>query len=280
MTPSAALTDPGRLAALRRGRLLDTPGEESFDRLTRLAATALKVPIALVSLVDADRQVFKSCVGLPEPWASERQTPLSHSFCRWVDESTEPLIIDDAREHPLVQENPAIDEMGVIAYAGIPLVTSDGYVLGSFCAIDSRPRGWTDDEIAMLTDLAGAVAAQMELPGALRETEAALAHVQATLAARDQFLSDASHALCTPLVSLKGRLQLARRQAGRGVVDHLPEHLKAAELEAERLDEVVQSLLDAAADAGGSLVSINVPPPAAGRAEQITSGGAFGPDAG
>ena len=77
----AALADEGRLAALKRTRLLDTPPEESFDRLTRLVCRALGAPVALVTLVEANRQFFKSVVGLPQPWAALRQTSLLHSFC-------------------------------------------------------------------------------------------------------------------------------------------------------------------------------------------------------
>ncbi|NIP78146.1 MAG: GAF domain-containing protein [Gemmatimonadetes bacterium] len=133
------IDDPDRLAALRRTLLLDSPQEPSFDRLTELASLILDAPVALVSLVDADRQFFKSCIGLPEPWAGERETPLSHSFCKHVVATGDPLIIDDARDHPLVRDNPAIEALNVIAYAGIPL-TLDGQPLGSFCVIDGEPR--------------------------------------------------------------------------------------------------------------------------------------------
>lgn len=162
-TDELDLTDPRRLAALRRVALLDTPAEEAFDRLTRLAGLILGVPIALVSLVDADRQFFKSCVGLPEPWASVRETPLSHSFCQHTVASRQPLVIDDAREHPLVRDNLAIPDLDVIAYAGIPLITSDGHVLGSFCAIDHQPRSWSDHDLAVLTELAGSAMTTIEL---------------------------------------------------------------------------------------------------------------------
>src|SRR4028118_1165164 len=129
-----------RLLALHRTGLLDSPPEACFDRLTRLAAKVLRTPVALVSLVDADRQFFKSCVGLPQPWASARQTPLSRSFCQHVVSAADPLVIADAREHPLVRDNLAVADLGVVAYAGFPLVTGDGHVLGSFCAIDTKPR--------------------------------------------------------------------------------------------------------------------------------------------
>src|SRR5262245_3464148 len=81
-TDDEVIQNTARLAALRTTSLLDTPPEEVFDRLTRLATSALQVPVALVSLVDGDRQFFKSSIGLPEPWASLRQTPLTHSFCK------------------------------------------------------------------------------------------------------------------------------------------------------------------------------------------------------
>src|SRR3954471_6239000 len=125
----SALGNPARLEALRAAAVMDTPPEASFDRLAALAARLVRAPVALVSLVDAERQFFKSCVGLPEPWNSLRQTPVSHSFCRHVVTSGEPLIVEDARTHPLVRDNPAVRELGVIAYAGIPLRVPSGQVL-------------------------------------------------------------------------------------------------------------------------------------------------------
>src|SRR6185503_4263119 len=111
-------------------------------------------PVALVSLVDEERQFFKSAIGLQEPWASRRETPLSFSFCQYVVALGEPLIINDAREHDLLRDNPAISEMGVVAYAGMPLITHDGQPLGTVCVIDHQPRAWTQTEIDILRDLA------------------------------------------------------------------------------------------------------------------------------
>src|SRR5215218_1770618 len=105
-----------RLAALHEAGLLGAPAEERFDRLTRLARRLLGVPVALVSILDADRQFFLSAQGLPEPWAGLRQTPLSHSFCRSVVETGLPLSVADAREDARVRGNPAIEELGVVAY--------------------------------------------------------------------------------------------------------------------------------------------------------------------
>ena len=165
----APLHDSARLAALQQSALLDSPAEAAFDRLTRLAVRMLHVPVALVSLVDENRQFFKSCVGLPEPWASQRETPLSHSFCQYTVASQEPLIIDDARTHPLVHDNLAIPDLKVVAYAGIPLITSDGHALGSFCAIDSEPRVWTEDDVEFLRQLAASVMTEIELRNEIRQ---------------------------------------------------------------------------------------------------------------
>jgi GAF domain-containing protein len=148
--------------------LLDSSREESFDRLTRLTATVLNVPTAMVSLVDRDRQFFKSCLGLPEPWASQHQTPLSHSFCRHVVESRRPLVVSDVREHPLLRENPAIRDLGVIANAAAPLITPDGHVLGTLCAIDHEPRHWTTEQVDILSNLAGSVLSEIQLHAAQR----------------------------------------------------------------------------------------------------------------
>jgi GAF domain-containing protein len=163
---STAVHAPSRLRELRELRLLDSPPEESFDRLTRLTSTVLNVPVALVSLVDDERQFFKSCLGLPEPWASQRETPLSHSFCRHVVESGRPLVISDTREHPAMRDNPAIRDLGVIAYAGAPLITPSGNVLGTLCAIDHQPRHWTTEQVEILGNLAGSVLSEIQLQAA------------------------------------------------------------------------------------------------------------------
>jgi PAS domain S-box-containing protein len=165
------VSNPDRLEALRRTGLLDSAAEEAFDRLTRLASKILRVPTALVSLVDGDRQFFKSQTGLPEPWASQRQTSLSHSFCQHVVNSQEALIVPDARENPLVSQNLAVAEIGVVAYAGIPLTTADGQTLGAFCTIDGHARAWTKEDLDILRDLAALTITEIELRTATRQAQ-------------------------------------------------------------------------------------------------------------
>ena len=149
--------------------LLDKPPQEQFDRFTRLVSEILKVPFALISIIDheRDRQFFTSASGLPEPIASTRQTPLSHSFCKHVVERDEPLIVKNATKTPLVRGNPAIEELNVHAYLGMPVHDQQGNPIGSLCAINQQPREWSAAEISLMKDLAGAVSDQIALQKAL-----------------------------------------------------------------------------------------------------------------
>ena len=158
-----AVISAERLGALQRTELLDTLPELEFDRVTRLACRLLGTEVALLSLIDADRQFFKSSCGLPEPWAGARQTPLSHSFCQHVVASGKYLAIENARTEPLVADNPAVSELGVIAYLGVPVLAPNGKILGSFCAISPQPRAWTKDDIALMQDLSGIVESEIAL---------------------------------------------------------------------------------------------------------------------
>ncbi|HEY8258208.1 MAG TPA: PAS domain-containing protein [Gemmatimonadales bacterium] len=160
---SEAPPEPERLAAVRRTALLDTPPEEAFDRLTRLASRLLGTPVALISLIEEDRQFFKSATGLPEPLATARATPLTYSFCRHVVETGDRVVVEDATRDPLVRTNPAVRELGWIAYAGVPLTDRDGNILGALGVIDSVPRLWSDRDLDLLSDLAVWAVTEIEL---------------------------------------------------------------------------------------------------------------------
>ncbi|CAN5529156.1 hypothetical protein BH09GEM1_BH09GEM1_00450 [soil metagenome] len=199
------LDEPARLSALQRSALLDTPAEERFDRITRLASALLRVPVALVSLVDDHRQFFKSQYGLPEKWATVRETPLSHSFCQHVVLQAAPLIVPDAREHPLVRDNLAVSEMGVVAYAGIPIRSSDGQVLGSFCAVDTQPHDWTESEVDTLRQLGELLRTELQLRDALWDADRAAREAAVAASERAAVISSSTdgiytvdtHGLCT-----------------------------------------------------------------------------------
>jgi ActR/RegA family two-component response regulator len=173
--PAEVVQAPERLEALRETGLLDSPAESSFDRLTRLTQRLLAAPTALVSLVDRDRQFFKSQAGLGEPYASARQTELSHSFCQWVVAAREKLVVEDARQHAVLKSNLAVRYMNVQAYAGVPIHAKGGEVIGSFCAIDHTARKWTEEELETLKDLAQVTEAYAHLATARQQRDATAA---------------------------------------------------------------------------------------------------------
>ncbi len=163
-----------RLEALRRYHVLDTPTEVAFDRITTLAARLFDMPIVLVSLLDQSRAWFKSSYGF-----NLCEVPRRDSMCNFVLLSNEILIVPDTRKDDRFACNPfAVSEPGVRFYAGAPLVTHDGYNLGTLCLLDGNPReALSDAQKATLTDLAAMVVDGLELRLAaqkIAQTDAAL----------------------------------------------------------------------------------------------------------
>lgn len=139
-----------RLATLRALGLLDTPAEERFDRITRLAQRLFDVPVALVSLIDEDRQWFKSRLGL-----DVAQTPREVSFCNHTILGDGVMQVPDATVDPRFTDNPLVlGDPRIRFYAGCPIAAPDGSKLGTLCVIDSEPRVLSDADELMLTDLA------------------------------------------------------------------------------------------------------------------------------
>ncbi|MEH6758449.1 MAG: GAF domain-containing protein [Parasphingorhabdus sp.] len=151
--------EQGRLAALHRYNILDTGHEERFDRITKVVEMALRCPITAISLVDADRQWFKSRQGLDVD-----ETARDISFCTHTIKNAKPMIVEDAwldsrfSKNPLVTGNPNIR-----SYIGVPLLTPGGFNIGSLCAIDTTPREFDDESIELLSQLAQLVIHELEL---------------------------------------------------------------------------------------------------------------------
>jgi len=171
MPNSVELGSRTRLKALEELDVLDKPARRSFEVLVELANKFLGTPVALISLVTDKRQFFLSSNGLHEPWAGCRETPLSHSFCQHVVKRNEPLVVSDATKHSLVKENLAVNEIGVQAYLGVPVVLPDGNVIGSFCAIDSKPRVWTKDDLETIEKLVELTIVELTVQKASRERQ-------------------------------------------------------------------------------------------------------------
>ncbi len=151
--------EANRLRAVRRYEVLDTPPDETFDRITALTARVFRVPIAIISIVDSDRVWLISRYGM-----DLRQIPRSEALCASTIMGTAPWIVSDALRNPVTRSHPwVVGSIGLRFYAAAVLTANDGYNLGTLCAIDTRPRRIGASNIAILQDLASLVMHQMEL---------------------------------------------------------------------------------------------------------------------
>ena len=152
---SAVVSDPDRLRSLNATGLLDSPAEQTYDRITQAAADALDAPFAAITLIDADRQFFKSSVGMGDMSTPEqRQAPLDQSICQYAVADRIPLVLEDARTDPVFMKHPVVRSGAVIAYLGIPLIDYDGHAIGTLCVFDDKPRLWGTGHVQLLSDLA------------------------------------------------------------------------------------------------------------------------------
>ncbi len=159
--------EDARLAALWRYNILDTDREQTYDDITRLVCYVCDTPSALVTLVDRDRQWFKSAVN-----SETTETPRKPSFCATAILQPTVMIVPDTHKDPRFCDNPFVtSKPGIRFYAGAPLVTRDGYALGTLCVFDTRPRSLTLQQIEALQILARQVMAQLELRLLRREVD-------------------------------------------------------------------------------------------------------------
>lgn len=163
-----------RLKALQQYQILDTPAEQAFDDITKIAAFIAGVPIAIVSLVDADRQWFKSRVGLPVA-----QTPREQAFCAYTILDSKILEVEDATKDARFADNPLVlGQPDIRFYAGAPLVTPAGDALGSLCVIDRHPRKLSTDQKAHLESLARVVMSNLEHRRVARQLAEAMSELK------------------------------------------------------------------------------------------------------
>ncbi len=219
------LTSPSRLAALEATGLLDGRANDVLDRITRLATRVLGVPVSLASLVSDLAQHFPGLTGL-EGWAgAARSTPLSHSYCQYVVRHGAPFIVEDAAQHALVRDNGARVDLGVTAYAGVPLCTVTGEILGAFCAISTEPRRWSTGDIETLSELASMAMAEIELRLTTREL----------LAAHDRLLEQRRRDPLTGLRNREGFLEASHDRLADARRDRTPCVLGVFEVDDFRL---------------------------------------------
>jgi len=263
-----------RLRGVRATRLLDSETEASFDRLTRLAAKLTQAPVTFVSIVDEQRDFYKSCFGFPEPLASEREL-VGTTFCHYALSSDGPLVIEDALSDPVYRHVPTVQSLGVRAYLGVPLTLASGQTIGSFCAIDFQPRVWSELDIEVMRELALSTLREIELRMALAEISQERVRVQAladhhssmyddaTNASRERerFFASVTHELRTPMTSILGWLQILREVVLNSV--DATEALAMIEMSAKAQARLVNDLLDSTR-VGAGKIALELAPVEAG----------------
>lgn len=247
--PPRPADEASRLHTLQSYHILDTPAEPVFDEIASLAARLLDTPMALVTLVDEDRQWFKANVGL-----RDSQSDRDDSFCAHALGKPDLMVIPDAALDDRFRDNPfVVADPHIRFYAGAPLVAPDGQGLGALCVLDRVPRTLTEDQATTLRVLGRQVMAQLELHRLLRHAREDVSHMHEVTRLKNEFVATVSHELRTPLTSLQGSLQLLLSddealptQEGRDLVG-------VAVKNSERLVRIVNDILDIAKIEAGQL---------------------------
>ncbi|HEY0037372.1 MAG TPA: ATP-binding protein [Longimicrobium sp.] len=226
------LRDPARLAALHATALLDSAPEEAFDRLTRIAAEFLNAPLALVNLLDDQRQFAKSCFA-PPGWPDDPVSPVGESYCQWTLVERQPVAIADARNDERVRDSVFLRDLNLVSYLGVPLILSNGHALGTLCVAGFEPREWTQREVRLLSDLAASVTTEVEL-------RLDVAERRQIAKLKDEFVSIVAHELRTPLTSIRGSLGLL----ASGRLNGTPQAQRMLEIAAQNSDRLVRLIND------------------------------------
>ena len=215
--------EPLRQAALERYEVLDTLPERSYDDITALMAQVCDVPISLVGLIDRGRNWLKSCHGI-----SLDESPRDISFCGHAIVSGEAVfVVEDARTDPRFADNPLVTELGVVAYAGAPLVDADGFALGTLCVFDTRPRTLTAAQREALANMARQVTYLLERHLRERSLERAGRELAERNAQLEHVVGAVAHDIREPVINIATFLELIGEDVGdvalRAEIDRLRE---------------------------------------------------------
>lgn len=233
---------PDRLNAVRATGLLDSPPDPLFDRITRLAALTLGVPVSAFTLVDAQRDFYKSAHGFIEPLASSRQLE-GRTFCQHTMALTRPLVLEDTEAWPGYRDVPTVRSMGIRAYLGVPVMHPAGQCIGTLCALDVVPRAWTERDLDLMTELALSLTRELELRAAALEAQTATQ-------AKSAFLAAMSHEIRGPMNAI---LASARLLNGAVLDDAGRQHMRVVATAGQHLVHLLDDLLDLSKVEAGSM---------------------------
>ncbi len=266
--PPAAIpnNEAARMAELHDYDILDTVSEATYDAITFLASQICGVPIALISIVDEERQWFKSRVGLE---ATETHRDLA--FCAHaIHEPQSLFVVNDASLDVRFYENPLVtDDPSIRFYAGAPLVTPEGNALGTLCVIDRKPRNLSPDQADSLRALSVQVMALLELRRTVRELETKQRQLTETTRQRDSFMATVSHELRTPLTAVIGYVELLQEDLPH---EDRTEILRTVARQAADVEYLIEDLLIAARAEAESLRVASVPVRVHAQVAQVLEG--------
>ncbi len=229
-----------RLAALYSYQIMDTLPEDDFDDITKIASEICDTPISLITLVDKDRQWFKSRYGI-----EVNETPREVAFCQLgFDQPHQPLIIPDSRKDARTANNPLVQgEPHVIFYTGIPLVNPEGFPLGSLCVIDHQPRELSEQQVQSLQALAKRVIKQLELRRKIIQLEAVQRHLEEANQDLEQFAYMIAHDIKNPLLTMHSFSKLLLRKSAQKLDEQEQQMLGFVNDSAQKLLKLVEDVL-------------------------------------
>jgi signal transduction histidine kinase len=240
MKPGMPENEKERLEALQSYKILDTLPESSFDSITSIAAFICNTPISLVSLIDEDRQWFKSKEGL-----GVSETPREQAFCAHaINNPKEIMIVEDSLKDERFANNPLVHgEPHIRFYAGAPLVTNEGFPLGTLCIIDSVPRHLDEFQLKALSDLASQVMVQFQLRKQLIEMEELKLRLEKQFYEAERFAHLVSHDIKAPLRGIAALANYTLEEAGNELSDEVSDYLNQIQERANKTIGLVEGIL-------------------------------------